>query len=92
MKELLVIHPVQGLGDGRGVRAERVVPQRLRRLAVTDEVGQEHPVVLVHLVDEVGPLPLRPEDPVDEEHDRTGPAVHVRELVGVQHDGARSRM
>ena len=61
---------IEEVAHGRGVRAERVVPDRLRRLAVAEEVGDEHPVVVVHLVDQVGPLPLRPEDPVDEQHHR----------------------
>ena len=80
---------VEQVAQGRGVGAQRVVARRLRRVAVTEEVGDEHPVVVVHLVDEVGPLALGAQDPVDEEHGRPGAAVDVRQLVAVEHDPVR---
>ncbi len=64
---------VQQVAHRRRVGAERIVSRRLIRLAVAEEVGHDHPVVVMHAVDEVGPLALRTEDPVDEQHHRPVP-------------------
>ena len=67
-------------------------PREVRRLTVAKEVGHEHPVVVIHPVDQVGPLPLRPEDAVDEERHRAGAAVDVGEFVAVEHHRVRSHV
>ena len=82
---------VEQVAQGRGVRAERVVARRLGRLAVPEQVGHDDAVVVVDLVDEVGPLALRAEDAVDEEHDGAGAAVDVRQLVAVEGDRVRGQ-
>ena len=86
--DLLDAEPVEQVAQGRGVRTERVVADRLRGLAVAEQVGHDQPVVLVELVDQVGPLLLRAEDAVDEEQGRPGAAVGVGERVAVQGDRA----
>ena len=82
---------VEQVAQGGGVRAERVVAGRLGRLAVAEEVRHHDAVVVVDLVDEVGPLALRAEDAVDEEHDGAGAAVDVRQVVAVEGDRVRGR-
>ena len=55
--------PVEEVAQGGGVRAERVVTDRLRGGAVTEEVGDDDPVVGVEPVDEVGPVRVGPSSP-----------------------------
>ena len=78
------LEPVQQVPKGRGVRPEGVVPHRLGRLTVAEQVRDDDAVVLVQPVDEVGPLALAPEDAVDEQQRRATTAVAVGEGVPVK--------
>ncbi len=51
---------------------------------MTEEIGSQHPVVGVQGVDQVRPVVVRAEQPVDEQHDWAGAAVDVRQQVTVQ--------
>ena len=86
------VEVVEQVAHRRGVGTEGVVPRGLLRVPVAEEVGDEDPLGVVHHVDEVPPLLLRAEDPVDEEHHRAGPAVDVGELVAVESDLVGSQL
>ena len=82
---------VQQVAQRGSMGAEGVVAQGLGRVSVTEEVREQHPVVVVELVHESRPLPLRAEDAVDEQEHRARTRVDVGQLVAVEAHRAWSR-
>ena len=67
-----------------GVGAERVVAARLGRAAVAEQVRRDDGVPLGQRRDHLAPGVRARGDPVDEQHDRSGPRRGVRDGVAVQ--------
>ena len=74
------------VAHGARVGAERVVAARLRRLAVAEQVGREHGVLVGELVDRRLPLVRAAGDPVDEDDQRALAAVAKADAVAVKLD------
>jgi hypothetical protein len=80
------LHPehVEQVPQPAGVGAQRVVPARLGRVPVPEEVGSDDGEILYQQRHQLFPASPGPQDAVDEHHDRAAAGLHVVNVVSVQ--------
>jgi hypothetical protein len=81
---LLDVEAIKQIPQSGRVRPQREVPHQLLRRAVAEEVGRQHSVIGVELLDEMSPVAMRASQAVNEQNRRAIAAVEIPELVAVQ--------